>query len=145
MTDWAELDDVIDVTGREATPESVAAAHTMIELISGTSTAASDNQLIAGRNLELLRKAVCFQAVWLDAHPDVLEAMDVAGISQDGLNAQYTSAYSHLYAPLAMMCIRRLSWKKAPLRVRRGNSNGVSGRSNRDSAVADDQYQWTPL
>jgi hypothetical protein len=144
MTAWAELDDVLDVTGREATPESLALAANIIELYAGTTTAASDNDLISGRNLELLRKAVCFQAVWLDSHPDVLDAMDVTGVSQDGLNAQYSSATSHTVAPLAAACLRRLSWKKAALRPRRSNRYG-SDRSNRDSAVADDQYAWTPL
>lgn len=145
MTAWATADDVLDVTGREATAENLALARTMIALISGTTEAASDNDLIAGRNLNLLKQAVCFQAVWLDSHPDVLDAMDVQGISQDGLSAQYASAHAHLYAPLAMMCIRRLSWKKAPLRVRRGGYAGQPNRGNRDSAVADDAYEWTPL
>lgn len=145
MTDWALISDVADVTGREASAESLALAHTMIEMISGTAPAASDNGLIAGRNLELLRKAVCFQAVWLDSHPDVLDAMDVQGVSQDGLNAQYASAHAHLYAPLAMMCIRRLSWKKAPLRARPWRAGANNNRASRDSAVADDQYEWTPL
>lgn len=146
MTDWAVISDVLDVTGREATAESLALAHTIIELYSGTAPAASDNGLIAGRNLELLRKAVCFQAVWLDSHPDVLDAMDVTGVSQDGLNAQYSSATSHVMAPLAAACLRRLSWKKAPLRVRRARPAGSDPyRTNRDSAVADDSRVWTPL
>jgi hypothetical protein len=145
MTAWATTDDVLDVTGREATEESVALARTMIALVSGTTESASDNDLIAGRNLELLRQAVCFQAVWLDSHPDVLDTMDTTGVSQDGLNAQYSAFSSHLYAPLAMMCIRRLSWRKAALRPRRAGYGGQPNRGNRDSAVADDGYHWTPL
>lgn len=146
MVAWATLDDVLDVTGREATAENLALARTMVAIEAGATEAASDNQLIAGRNLNLLKQAVCFQAVWLDSHPDVLDAMDVQGVSQDGLNAQYANATAHLYAPMAIKCIRRLSWKKAPLRARRsGRYGGVPYRNNRDSAVADDQYEWTSL
>lgn len=144
MTEWAELDDVVDVTGRETTPESLALARTMVSMFSGATTTQSDDGLISSRNLRYLRDAVCFQAVWLDSHPDVLDAMDTTGVSQDGLNAQYNNVNAHLLAPMASRCIRRLSWIKGELRVRR--SRAVAGeRGNRDSAVADDQYVWTPM
>jgi hypothetical protein len=144
MTAWATLEDVVDVTGRSATPENLALARSMIATFTGTSETASDNGLISGRNLNGLMKAVCFQAVWLDSHPDVLDTMDVQGVSQDGLNAQYASANAHLLAPMAQREIRRLSWMRAPLRARR-SSRYAGYRGNRDSAVGDDQYEWTPL
>jgi len=82
--------------------------------------------------------------LWLDAHPDVMEAMDVQGVSQDGLSAQYAHANAHLLAPMAKRCIDRLSWRTAPLRARprRGTA---SDRGDRDSAVRDDQYVWQSM
>lgn len=143
---WATAEDVFDLTGREASPESLAAAQTMIELFSGTTTIASDDGMVSSKNLRLLMQATAWQAVWLDVHPDALEAMDVTGISQDGLNATYANANAHILAPLATRCLNRLSWKRQ-IRVGRGNwsRRHLSVRGSRDSAVRDDQYEWSPM
>jgi hypothetical protein len=143
---WVSVEQVYDITGREASPESLAGAQTIIELFAGTTTIASDDELISSRNLRLLQQAVAFQAVWMDAHPDVLDAMDVEGVSQDGLSAQYANANAHILSPLSTRCIARLSWRKE-IRVGRGNwsRRHLSDRGNRDSAVRDDQYEWSPL
>jgi hypothetical protein len=142
---WADADDVVTITGREATVESLAAAQVIVEIFSGTTEQASDDGLVATRNLRMLKNAVAFQAVWLDSHPDVLDAMDVEGVSQDGLNAQYANAHAHLLAPLANRCIERLSWKRE-IRVGRSRAARLrADRGNRDSAVRDDQYAWAPL
>lgn len=141
---WADADDVTNITGREASAEALAAAQVMVEIFSGASTASSDAELISSRNLTRLRQAVAFQAVWLDAHPDVLETMDVKGVSQDGLSAEYAHANAHLLAPMAHRCITRLSWRTAPLRARPARGYG-SDRGDRNSAVADDRYVWDPL
>lgn len=141
---WATLDDVVTVTGRETTPESLAAAQTMIEIFSGTTEVNSDDGLISPTNLRMLKNAVAFQAVWLDTHPDALDSMDVEGVSQDGLSATYANVNAHLLAPLATRCLNRLSWRRE-IRVGPRRGGRVSDRGNRDSAVRDDQYVWTPL
>ncbi len=141
---WATEDDVVTITAREATEASIALAPTMIEIFSGTTEVASDDNLISSRNLRLLRNAVAFQAVWLDVHPDVVEAMDVQGVSQDGLNAQYAYANAHLVAPMAQRCLDRLTWRRQ-LMASRAKGATASDRGNRDSAVRDDQYEWAPL
>lgn len=143
---WATDEDVAEITGREASPESLAAAQVMIEIFGGTTTIASDDELVSSRNLRLLKRAVAFQAVWLDSHPDALEAMDVEGVSQDGLSATYANVNAHLLAPMATRCLNRLSWR-AQIRVGRGNwsRRRLSVRGDRDSAVRDDQYEWSPL
>lgn len=140
---WATDDDVVTITGREATQGALAVAQVIVEIFSGTTELASDDELISTRNLRHLKNAVAFQAVWLDAHPDALEAMDVEGVSQDGLNATYANANAHLLAPLANRCINRLSWRR---QIQTGlRRNAGSDRGNRDSAVRDDQFAWTPL
>lgn len=141
---WATDDEIVTITGREATQEALAVAQVIVEIFSGTTELASDDELISTRNLRSLRNAVAFQAVWLDAHPDVLEAMDVEGVSQDGLNATYANANAHLLAPLANRCIARLSWRR---QIQTGRRRGAyaDDRGNRDSAVRDDQFAWTPL
>lgn len=143
---WATMDQVAEWTGEECTQKALARAQVMIEIFSGTTTLASDEELISGRNLRLLGQAVAFQAVWLDEHPDVLGAMDVEGVSQDGLNAQYANVNAHLLAPMATRCLARLSWRRE-IRVGRGrwSTRHVTDHGTRDSAVRDDQYEWSPL
>jgi hypothetical protein len=141
---WATVEQAYDWTGEEPSPKALALAQTMIEIFSGTTTIASDDGLISGRNLRLLGQAVAFQAVWLDEHPDVLAAMDVEGVSQDGLNANYASVNAHLLAPMAARCLRRLSWTQE-IRIRLSRAARRSDRGNRDSAVRDDQYEWSSL
>lgn len=142
---WATAEDVYTITGREASPEALAVAQVFIEIFAGTTEVASEDGLISTTNLRMLRNAVAFQAVWLDSHPDVLDAMDVEGVSQDGLNAQYANANAHLLAPMATRCLNRLSWRRE-IRTRRSHAMRLAAdRGNRDSAVRDDQFAWLPM
>lgn len=142
---WVTDDEVLSITGRNASVESIATAQVFVEIFANTTEQASIDAQISSSNLRLLKNAVAFQAVWLDSHPDVLDAMDVEGVSQDGLNAQYATANAHLLAPLADRCIKRLSWKRAPLRATRRRRYLADDRGNRDSAVRDDQFVWESL
>ncbi len=141
---WATDEDVETVTGREASQTALAVAQVMIEIFSGATEINSDDGLISPRNLRMLRNAVAFQAIWLDTHPDVLDAMDVSGVSQDGLNATFATANAHLLAPMADRCLSRLSWRRQIV-VSRARAARASERGNRDSAVRDDEFAWTPL
>jgi hypothetical protein len=142
---WAAVEDVFAVTGREASPENVLAAQGIVELFAGTIIDdITDTGIVSTTNARYLTRAVCYQAVWMDDHPDVFSAMDVKGISQDGVSAQYIHENAHLVAPLAWRCIKRLSWKRAPLRVGRSR-RAIIDQGNRDSAVRDDQFSWSPL
>ena len=141
---WATADDVVTITGEEATQKGLALAQTIIELFSGANESSSDAGLVSPRNLRNLQRAVAFQAVWNDAHPDLLEVMDVEGVSQDGLNATYANVNAHLLAPFASRYINRLSWRKE-IRARKVRRGVTTDLGNRDSAVRDDQYEWSPL
>lgn len=104
-----------------------------------------DDTAISSRNLRNLAKAVALQAVFVRDHPDIFSVMDVQGVSQDGLSAQYASQSAMYLAPLAARLIRRLSWKLAPLRVGRRRSAGFIDVGNRDDAVRDDDRTWDPI
>lgn len=143
MTDWIDDDYVRAVTGQEVTAASITLAQTIVGIVAGVADQALAADVIATGNLTLLKKAMSFEAVWLDAHPDVLTTMDVEGVSQDGLSATYATRYAQLIAPLAMLCINRLSWKRAPIRIGKSRRRQLN-RGNRDSAVRDDNFEWTP-
>jgi len=142
---WTD-EDTLTSLGLQATDASVLIAQTIIEIFAGLVETDQDADLISSRNFRLLSLATSFQAVWLDAHPEVLTNMDVDNFSQDGMSASWSHANAHLLAPLAKRCIDRLTWKLHPLRVRPSRAHTVpSDQGSRDSAVRDDQYIWTPL
>lgn len=144
---WVDADYVVQVTGKEASEESLALAHSIVSIIAGLDDE-TDISLAGGivstRNARHLKHAVAFQAVWLDAHPDAVEAMDVTGVSQDGLSATYASAYAAYLSPLANLCLKRVSWRNAPLRVAT-NRRIPLDVGDRDSAVRDDAFEWSPM
>lgn len=132
------------LTGRSVTSDELEQAQAIVEIITGVTEDASDQSLISGRNLRLVTRAVCYQAAWMQAHPDLFTQADVASWSQDGASAQPANELAALLAPLARICLRRTSWAQAPLRILTRTGRGVD-RGNRDSAVRDDQFEWTPL
>lgn len=143
MATWATRDDVFDLTRKEVSDSDLAIAQSIIQLEAGTRSEFVDSD-ISTANQALLTEAVCWQAAWVQAHPDVLETMDVEGVSQDGLSAKYASQSAHFLAPLAARCLRRLSWKLAPLRVRTRRRAFIDV-GNRDDAVRDDGRVWASL
>lgn len=146
MAAWVTDEDVYDIARREVAGENLVVAQEIVALYSGVDADADlDDGVLSSRNARGLQRAVVWQAIWLEAHPDVLETMDVTGVNQDGLSATYASESAHLLAPLAARCIRRLSWKLAPLRARRGRRFGVLDVGNRDSASRDDGFDWSPM
>jgi len=147
MTDWATLTEANDIApaGLTVTAQNLAVAQSIVELFSGTTTAASDAGSISSRNLRLLGLATRYQAVFVANHPDLLTNMDVDSFGQDGLNVTYANSDAQLLAPLASRCINRLSWKQRGLRTARRGSRRFSERGNRNSAARDDDRGWTPL
>lgn len=144
--DWVTDQDVFDITRKEVGADTIAIAQEIVALEAGINPQTDlDNGVVSSGNTSLLRRAVAWQAVWCEAHPDVLETMDVQGVSQDGLSAQYASESAHFLAPLAARCIRRLSWRLAPLRARTARRRVLLDVGNRDSAARDDQYDWSPM
>lgn len=142
---WATQELTRNLTGVEVTDADLFKAQAIIELFSGVTIEASDNDLISGRNLRLLTWAVAYEAVFVKDRPDLFTGADTSNWSQDGVSATPSNENAALLAPLALRCLRRLSWRTEPLRAltRRGRSS--DDRGNRDSAVRDDQFNWTPL
>jgi hypothetical protein len=147
MAAWVTDEDIYSIARREVSDTSVVVAQEIISIFSGVDADVDlTDGVISSRNVRALQRAVVFQAIWLEAHPDALETMDVSGVSQDGLSAQYATESAHLLAPLAARCIRRLSWKLAPLRARSGRGRfGLIDVGDRDDAERDDQFDWSPM
>jgi hypothetical protein len=143
---WATLSEVQDLPGGEdATQADLDLAQIMIEDLAGTTEVASDQGNISSTNLRRLKNAVIFQTIFIGGHPELLTVQDVTGASGDGVSAQYRTADSQLYAPLASRAVNRLSWRLRGLRTRKYGQTLGEDEGNRDSAAADDAKEWSQL
>lgn len=141
---WATQALTKSLTGVEVTDDDLFKAQAIIELFSGVTIDVSDQDLLSGRNLRLITWATCYQAAFVKNRPDLFTAADTGNWSQDGVSASPSNENAALLAPLATRCLRRLSWRVAPLRAMTRTGRGAD-RGNRDSAVRDDQFAWMPL
>lgn len=140
---WASTDDVLTYTGVEVTEDEVLRAQDIIELFAGTTIFAS---LISQTNLRRLNRAVSYQAAWMQDHPDVFTNIDADSTSLGRGGYTPSHANAALLAPLAKRHLDRLSWRQAPLRLRRRYGQyDYQNMGSRDSAVADDNRPWDPM
>jgi hypothetical protein len=140
---WADADDVTTYTGETAVSDAeLIRAQDLIELAAGVTF---DATIESPRNLRCLNRAVAYQTAWMRYHPDLYLNVDVDSIGQDGHSHTPAHENAALYAPLATRWLRRLSWASKPLRVRGRYGTSDSNDGPRDSAVADDNRQWSPM
>lgn len=145
MATWATAVEVYQVTRREVSEDNLALAQSMIEdFVNFVGEIDAEDGVVSTRNARNLKRAVCWQAAWLETHPDVLDAMDVTGVSGDGVSAQHATDTAAWMAPMARRCAMKVSWKHGPLRVA-GPRRAVVDSGDRDSAVRDDSFIWAPM
>lgn len=143
MSDWIDAAGVHDITGRTPTDENLALAHSIIEDLAGFD-GDLDNEGVSSKNATRLRKAVAYESVWLDSHPDALDAMDTTDTSADGVSGTYKTDKAAFLAPLAQRCLNRVTWLNGAIRTGRPRQ-ALLDDGNRDDAVRDDAYAWTPM
>lgn len=153
---WATAADVLAITRMTVTDADVASAQFIIEIVADISSDSSFDAgdpeqptgLISPKNLRLLKMAVAYQAAWMLAHPDVFTNIDSNDMSEDGLSLTYGNKDANVLAPLARKCVRRLTWMRPnrSLRVQpRLNPAFMGNFGSRNSAVADDSREWSPM
>ena len=106
---WATILDVQQTTGRNVSEAVRNIAAQTIELHVGLIEQVERTD-ISGRDRYFLKLAVCYQAAWVAAAPDLFERSDVSTAGQDGESAAYRPD-AHTLAPLARKAIKRLSWR----------------------------------
>lgn len=144
---WVTAEEAALITRREIGEDNLALAQEIVAIEAGIDAGqdvTGDASPISTANVRKLQRAVAFQAAWLETHPDAIDAMDVTGVSQDGLSATYSAQNAAYLAPIAARLIRRLSWRLAPLRARPGGAR-ILDVGNRDNAERDDQFTWSPM
>lgn len=106
---WCTGADVVALTGTPADDEKIAMAQGHIELAIGRTEASAADDLSA-RDLDWLRRAVSYQAAWLEGQADINTRLDVTQLAQDGMQATFAGD-GLILAPLAKRALKRLSWR----------------------------------
>jgi len=105
---WCALADIPALTGQPAPSQaSLTAAQSMLEALVHRVWRATD---VERRDFYWLTRATAWQAVYLEAHPELLTMMDVAALSQDGLSVTFKPGTSavQLYSPTALRFLSAL-------------------------------------
>lgn len=107
---WATIQEVADVTGETVTDAHLRIASAMIDTKAGTSEDMPADA-ITTRDRRILRRATCWQAPWIRDHPGLLTEYSAATqTSASGVTDKRDSLSAVLYAPMAMLELRNLSW-----------------------------------
>lgn len=142
---WATPADVLALLGQEVTDEIVGTANTVIEILGGRIYSIAAPRTGA-RDLEWMKRAVVFEAVWITGQPDFFTRLDVQAITE-GRRSIGVKDLSLMLAPMAKMALRRVSWLKSrSLHVRTPFQDGMSPISPDPDSSANDAYEsWSPM
>ncbi len=142
---WAQLADVVAITGTTVTADQLSQANSIIEMISGRLYAISATK-IGARNAEWLRRAVAYEAAWIPANPDLFQRLDVTGIAEGRKNVLLKDL-ALILAPLANRALNRLSWKRSrAMHVHSPFQDGFGPISSDPDSAGNDAYeQWSSL
>jgi hypothetical protein len=130
---WCDAEHALTLTGVVVGDITMAQAQSLVSIV--TDVWPDDGIPVDLRlgDRRRLADAVAYQAAWMFPKPDLFAEMQAANVSQDGVAATYVSTYSQFLAPLAQVCINRLSWNRG------GLSQKPTGRrpfANADAARA---------
>jgi len=138
-TPWANIADVLELTGVTVDAFGLRQAVTSLETVTGLIQDV-ERTTISEADRYWLKVATCYQAAWIAAQPDYLERNDVTGASQDGQSAQGKPDWLVL-APLARRALKRLSWRG----VRTVSSQPARDVVNINSDEYEDTLDWNTV
>jgi hypothetical protein len=144
QTTWATEADVETTTGVTITAAQLAQAAAVIDMEAGRTYL--DVSRIGARDQYWLKLALCYQAAWLTANPDLFQRIEVEA---EGTKGQLTkfSPTGLVLAPYAKRALKRVSWLKSrSLHVQSPFADGI-GVLGTDplSSGADGLYPWSAV
>lgn len=145
QTGWATPADVLNLTRQQVDDDTVAVANFVIEILGGRLYTIAATRTGA-RDLEWMKRAVAYEAVWITGQPDFFTRLDVNAITE-GRRSIGVKDLSLMLAPLAKMALRRVSWLKSrSLHIRSPFQDGLSPISPDPDSSANDAYErWSPM
>lgn len=104
---WCTVTDVLTYTGRAVNQVDVNAAQGMLEALVHRVWRSTDS---GKRDYYWLTRACAWQALYVNAHPELLTMMDVASLSQDGLSITFKGSTQSvaMYSPVALRFLKSL-------------------------------------
>lgn len=135
---WCDVAHVLSLTGKVVVADTMSQAQSVISIVSDvwpdelpTDIRAADQRRLAD--------ALAYQAAWMLGRVDLFAEVQAAGVSQDGVSAQYLNQYSQFVAPLAQVCLNRLSWNRAPMTTKPTSRRPFADADAARDAVLRDQ------
>ncbi len=141
---WATLDDVATYTEVTATTAQLTRAQAIIDMFAGRTFDAQPRT--GARDQYWLKLAVCYQAAWLTAQPDLFQRIDLAAITM-GSRSVALKDDSLRIAPLAAKALSKVSWMRGrSLHVQSPFTDSFGGllNPNVDSSANDLAFPWYP-
>jgi len=104
---WCSVADVLAFTGEDVGQIDVTIAQQWMEAIVHRVWRSTDS---SRRDFHWLTRATAWQALYVNAHPELKTSMDVASISQDGLSITFKGSSQSLaiYSPVALRFLSNL-------------------------------------
>lgn len=142
---WATVSDVATFAGGiTVTTAQVAQAQAIIDMFAGRTVDAAPRT--GARDQYWLKLAVCYQAAWMTAQPDLFQRIDLAAITMSN-RAVALKDDSLRVAPLAAKALSKVSWLRGrSLHVQAPFTDSYGGllNPNADSAANDLAFPWFP-
>lgn len=148
MVAWATPEQVKDITGAVINETDIAIAQGIVDLHASIESEFVDLETMWPKDISRLKKAVSYQAKFMDSQVEVLGRQDVKGVSQDGVSATFNTVDSVALAPLARKAIEQLSWKR-PRGLRAQRRYGQGALALQQTWIRDAEpgsnTGWTPV
>jgi hypothetical protein len=139
---WCTVTDVLTFTSRPVTQADVNVAQQMIEAIVRRVWRETDSTT---RDYYWLQRATAWQARYVNAHPEVVDMMDVQSISQDGLGITFKpgAQMAVLYSPITLRLLNDL-YRGSNTTIRY-NSAFQKNRLTKVGVTAGSSIPWNNL
>lgn len=151
---WATPVEASSITGLNITQSELDIAQGILELWVGD---IDEKRLpkVKSRDVKLLKKAVSYQAAWMQSKPALFERSDVDNVIQESYQFVKGDQDTHVLAPLAKNAIMKLSWRRArtidpltpdqALAIRRKFTAETHGKSVHGGISSEDAFPWEPM
>lgn len=135
---WCTVDDVMGTTGQTVDITDVMQAQIIVEGFINRVWRSTDS---THRDFVWLKRAVVYQALFVNQHPEIFSMMDVASLQQDVLSTTFRDEASFYVAPLTQMFCQRL-YRAANTTIRMNSAFQKSRRTNTSGSAFG---TWTSL
>lgn len=131
---WCDVAHVSSLAGVAATDDNMSQAQGIISSETGVYPEMIPDDL-NGMDRLRLTDALAYQAAWMNGRVDLFAESTVTNVSQDGLQANYPSEQSQYLAPLALVCLKRLSWNRRGAQFKHPQARYPDADAARDAVL----------